>query len=123
VRQPLASVLGLTASHEATPIVPPLVSHTSQVQSATFGLPGAGMQLALVQSANCWSQIKGLSCALAMPFEPSNTAAKDAIKGHILMSILTDQKRVMFAAGGFDTSELFVLGCEGMQAHKVLRFV
>lgn len=110
MRQPLASVLGLTASHEATPAVPPpLVSHTSQVQSATFGLPGAGMHGALVQSANCWSQSKNLSCALAMPLEPSNTATKDARKGHTFMSILPGQKRVMFADGAFDPSESFVL--------------
>ena len=108
MRQPLASVLGLTASHEATLTVAPLVSHTSQVQSATFGLPGAGMHGALVQSANCWSQSKGLSCALAMPL-PSNTATKDARKGHTLISILAGPKRVMFAAGGFDPSESFVL--------------
>jgi hypothetical protein len=63
------------------------VSHTSQVQSATFGLPGAGTQLALVQSANCWSQSNLLSCALTMPLDPSNTATKDARKGDILMSI------------------------------------
>ena len=87
MRQPLASVLGLTASHEATPVVPPLPSHTAQVQSATFGLPGAGMQLALVQSANCWSQ-SNFSCALAMSLEPSTTATTNARKDHFLMSIL-----------------------------------
>jgi hypothetical protein len=42
-----------------------------------------------------------LSCALAMPLEPSNTATKDARKGHTLMSILCfpSQKGTPIARG------------------------
>jgi hypothetical protein len=51
VRMPLASMLGLAVSHATVARFGP--SSTSQVQIATFGLPGSGMHGADVQSANC----------------------------------------------------------------------
>src|SRR5262245_47503300 len=56
VRMPLASMLGLTVSHATVARFGP--SSTSQVQIATFGLPGCGMHGAGVQRAKCCWQKK-----------------------------------------------------------------